>query len=370
MRRIPFSPLACILLLSPACALAQTPLAPSPSSPVPVSPAQQEPSAAPVNPQIETQRAAPPDRRIPNQKNSTLSSLQGIITDQSGRPVPAIQIRLEGPVAASAGSRAITSGDGIFRLLRVPAGTYDLIFTRRDGLSLRQAGVKLNPGEVLSIEVRIPAGPDVAATPLTPEAGRGARRRLLQGAPAAARTRKAPSFRRPSISRRRRKHSTSRPSATASASPSPTIAATSKAKRPTSSATGTTPSTANILKGDRNLFGKYFFSFTGDAITAAEGRRLPVPAGQSTADPGEVPFFGRGGQFFIAETLRMTFDFFHGDTLAFRPVDFRFHIQPAISLNYLNARENQVVNADVPRRNHPLRYQDHTAAGLLRVQAA
>jgi len=38
---------------------------------------------------------------------------------------------------------------------------------------------------------------------------------------------------------------------------------------------------------------------------------------------------------------------FHGDTTAFRPVDWRIRITPAANLNYLDTRENQVVSPDV-----------------------
>jgi hypothetical protein len=102
-----------------------------------------------------------------------------------------------------------------------------------------------------------------------------------------------------------------------------------------------------VLKGDKPLFGKVFFSFTGDAITAIDGRRLPVISGQAASEPGAYGFFGKGGQFFTATTFRTTFELFHGDTLAFRPVDWRIRVTSAANLNYLAARENQIVSPDV-----------------------
>jgi hypothetical protein len=98
------------------------------------------------------------------------------------------------------------------------------------------------------------------------------------------------------------------------------------------------------LKADKPVFAKTLFSFIGDSITAFDARRLPTPAGHSTARPDEPDFFGRGGQIFFAQTFRMTFDLFHGDTAAFKPVDWRIRVTPTANINFLAARENQVVS--------------------------
>jgi len=57
-------------------------------------------------------------------------------------------------------------------------------------------------------------------------------------------------------------------------------------------------------------------------------------------------FFGRGEQEFVDQTLRFTFDLFHGDA-SFRPVEWRVRITPEISLNDLNVRELGIVGPDV-----------------------
>ena len=48
-----------------------------------------------------------------------------------------------------------TSGDGIFRALRIPPGRYELMFTPRGGAAMRRQGVEIHAGEVLSIEVHL-----------------------------------------------------------------------------------------------------------------------------------------------------------------------------------------------------------------------
>ena len=289
---------------------------------------------------VNTQRSVPPEQRIPQQKTATLAALQGLVLDDAGRPVPGVEVRLT-PLAV-----ATTSGDGIFRLLGVRPGTYDLVLTPRDAASVRRLAVELHAGEVLSIEVHLPAAAAVTApSPLAQspqETLDDSAYRELSRRPDAEGAVVVPK---------------EIPLPPASANfqlqrdrwgiPMPDYHRYAEGETPYILGHWYDPFNRNVLKADRPIFGKTFFSFTGDSITAAEGRRLPVPSGQSTAQPVENGFFGRGGQFFIAQTFRMTFDFFHGDTAAFRPVDWRIRITPAANINYLDARENQVVCPDV-----------------------
>src|SRR5439155_8575884 len=81
------------------------------------------------------------------------------------------------------------------------------------------------------------------------------------------------------------------------------------------------PFNRNTLKGDFPFHGRReFFVFTGASETLTELRRLPVPANQSSASPGEFVFFGRGGQFAVSQNFRFSLDLFRGSA-GFRPVD-------------------------------------------------
>jgi len=83
--------------------------------------------------------------------------------------------------------------------------------------------------------------------------------------------------------------------------------------------------------------------------TNVEQRRAPTPSDVSSADPGSAEFFGRPEQFAASETVQLSFELFHGDT-TFKPRDWAIKISPTFSVpNYLNARENGVVNIDVRR---------------------
>ena len=121
------------------------------------------------------------------------------------------------------------------------------------------------------------------------------------------------------------------------------------------------PFNRNRFKGDEpiwpELLGQQtFLNITASAETFFDGRRVPSPSGVSAAQPGSSGFFGRGEQAFFDQTLRFSFDLFHGDA-SFKPVDWRIRITPELSLNDLDVRERGIVSPDV--RHGTNRFDDH-----------
>src|SRR5215213_1684701 len=110
------------------------------------------------------------------------------------------------------------------------------------------------------------------------------------------------------------------------------------------------PYNQNVLKGDYPIKGdKLFMILTGVSATNVEQRRAPTPSAVSTADPLSAEFFGRPEEFAATETVQFSFELFHGDT-TFKPRDWAIKFSPTFSVpNYVNARENGVVNIDVRR---------------------
>jgi carboxypeptidase family protein len=110
------------------------------------------------------------------------------------------------------------------------------------------------------------------------------------------------------------------------------------------------PYNQNILKGDYPIKGdKLFMILTAVSSTNVEQRRAPTPSGVNSVDPASAEFFGRPEQFAAAETVQFSFELFHGDT-TFKPRDWAIKFSPTFSIpNYLDARENGVVNVDVRR---------------------
>jgi Carboxypeptidase regulatory-like domain len=121
------------------------------------------------------------------------------------------------------------------------------------------------------------------------------------------------------------------------------------------------PFNRNRFKGDEpiwpELLGQQIFlNITASAETFFDGRRVPSPSGVSAAEPGSSAFFGRGEQAFFDQTLRFSFDLFHGDA-SFKPVHWRIRITPELSLNDLDVRELGIVSPNVLAGTN--RFDDH-----------
>jgi hypothetical protein len=293
-------------------------------------------------------------QRIPRHRAITSAVVVGRVVALDGSHVQGI-----GGVAVTLRSgtksySASSDADGIFRLSDLTQGTY-AISARPSGFQpFEQANVELRAGEVLTLEIKMT--PDLAATPISPQEGR----QIANANPSGAEP-SEPVFR--ELSRRPTEDSQAS-SYDASPVPSDGQIATPQRNRwdldmprwdryDREGEFGWTmghwwdPFNRNRIKGDKPLFGQNtFFNFTGTSSTAFDSRRLPVPSGASAANPGSAPFFGKGGQAFVAETLRLSFDLFQGDT-SFRPVDWRLRVTPAINVNQLWARERGIVNIDV-----------------------
>ena len=110
------------------------------------------------------------------------------------------------------------------------------------------------------------------------------------------------------------------------------------------------PYDQNIIKGDRPIIGNdIFMVLSAVSTTNVEIRRVPASTNVSSADPDSNNFFGRPENFFFNQTLQVSFEMFKGQT-TFQPRTWAFKISPTFSIpNYLNARENGVVNIDVRR---------------------
>lgn len=104
------------------------------------------------------------------------------------------------------------------------------------------------------------------------------------------------------------------------------------------------------LKGDYPIIGdKTFMILSAVSSTGVELSRTPKPSDVSSARPGSAEFFGQPEALAVNQIFQFTFEMFHGDS-TFKPRDWAIKISPTFSLpNYLNTRENGVVNIDVRR---------------------
>src|SRR5688500_3587410 len=280
------------------------------------------------------------------------ASIHGVVRAEDGRAVPGAAIELaqrsaSGRAVAFPGTRrTLTSADGIFRFLDVPAGDYTLTVNAEGFEPLARADLRLGRSELVTTELllrRIAATGAAAAAPVPdPETPYG---RVIRP-------------RTPSTG-----DAVPLPEGEKVFMPIPdrwNLAVPdwdrygAGGDYPYVSGRLWDPYNTNVLKGDRPIIGsRTFLTFLGVSDTLLEGRNLPTPSGVSTNRPGSEAFFGRGGQYFPVTVIRTSFDLFHGDT-AYRPVDWRLRVQPAFSLNYLNTAEYGAVNFDVRRRSNRL----------------
>ncbi len=118
------------------------------------------------------------------------------------------------------------------------------------------------------------------------------------------------------------------------------------------------PYDRNVLKGDFPIKGNdIFMILSGVSTTGVEIRRTPVGTNVSSANANTNNPFGHPESFSVNETIQFSFELFKGET-TFKPRKWAIKISPTFSVpNYLNARENGIVNIDVRRGTNRTDYQ-------------
>ncbi len=301
--------------------------------------------------------------RLPRQQAQSNAALDGVV--RSGA-APGAQVPVAGAtltlqnLASNVKADYTSNGEGIFRIFPLAPGEYSLSVMADGYASLVLEKMTLHPNEVLTLEISLLAQPSNAAQsrlPRLPELGPP----LPAEVPAS------------SGSYREFRHRLD-------SDPNYVLNPLPESLPPAADVFATVPDrwalqqpeywryaspgeyiytkprwydpfNRNKSKGDEPIwperFGqRIFFNLTATADTSFDARRVPSPSNVSAANPGSSTFFGRGEQEFVDQTLRFSFDLFHGDA-SFKPVDWRIRITPEISLNDLNVRELGIVGPDV-----------------------
>jgi Carboxypeptidase regulatory-like domain len=322
----------------------------------------QQPAAPPASSEQQTHEAGPP-RRIPRQQALTTAALDGTVREQVSegvmRPVGGARIQIRN-VQTGQVNTTLATGEGVFRLLLLPPGGYELRAEAEGHEALTIASVSLNANEVVTLEIRlVPNGVAEARSrlPRQPELGPPlpAEAAVMMGS-----------------YREFRHRLDSDPNYILELSPDvlPPISDVFNAVpnrwaleqpdyrryRPSGEYIYTKPHwydpfNRNRFKGDEPIWPavlgqQVFLNVTASETTFIDGRKVPLPSDVSAAQAGSSQFFGRGEQFFLDQTFRFTFDLFHGDA-SFKPVDWRFRVTPEVSLNYLDVKELGIVGPDV-----------------------
>jgi hypothetical protein len=136
----------------------------------------QQPAAPPASSEQQTHEAGPP-RRIPRQQALTTTALDGTVREQVSegvmRPVGGARIQIRN-VQTGQVNTTLATGEGVFRLLLLPPGGYELRAEAEGYEALAIASLALNANEVVTLEIRlVPNGVAEARSrlPRQPELG-------------------------------------------------------------------------------------------------------------------------------------------------------------------------------------------------------
>ncbi len=107
------------------------------------------------------------------------------------------------------------------------------------------------------------------------------------------------------------------------------------------------PYEQNQLKGDYPVIGQdIFLALEASNFTLVERRNFPVPTGITGPAAGNEFFFGDGDSTVVTSTLALTIDLFKGQQ-AFKPVDWRLRLVPAVNVTQVHLEELGLVNINV-----------------------
>jgi len=312
-------------------------------------------------------------QRIPRQQASTTAAVEGVLREAVSpnevRPVASAQLTLRHSQSGHV-ERATSSVEGVFRALLLPPGRYEFRVEAEGYAPFVIPDLPLNANEVTTLEISLVSVSRAEFRSRLP--------RLPELGPAVA-PGSSPAL---SSYRELRHRLDSDPNYIAELAPEylPPVADiynvvpnrwalhqpdyrryAQKGEYLYTNPHWYDPFNRNRLKGDEpicpeRLGQQIFLNVTASSETFLDGRRVPSPSGVSAAQPGSSSFFGRGEQAFFDQTLRFSFDLFHGDA-SFKPVDWRIRITPELSLNDLDVRELGIVSPDV--RQGTNRFDDH-----------
>jgi hypothetical protein len=335
----------------------------------------QIPQPARSQEQIKQSHEPGPVVRIPRQQAVNTSALDGIVRSTSvggaGAPLPGAQLKLRN---RQTGQRfqSDANGEGLFRMwssegyvlgFPLPPGHYELTVEAAGFATFVLADLALQPNEIVTLEIslsatgslearsRLPRLPELGAAPPANAAdvARGSYREFrhrLDSDPTYIQE-LAPDYLPPVAD-----VYNAVPNRWALSQPD-YRRYQQKGEYLYTRSRWYDPFNRNRFKGDQPIWPallgqQTFLNITASANSFLDGRRVPSPSNVSTARPGDSTFFGKGEQVFFDQTLRFSFDLFHGDA-AFKPVDWRIRITPEISLNDLHVRELGIVSPDVRR---------------------
>lgn len=91
-------------------------------------------------------------------QNLSSSSIDGTVTDESGGALPGVTVTATSPVLQVGQLTAVTDGEGRYRFVDIPRGTYALKFELEGFTSLMREGLLLNAGFAMRVDIQLKIG--------------------------------------------------------------------------------------------------------------------------------------------------------------------------------------------------------------------
>src|ERR1700691_4405036 len=244
-------------------------------------------------------------QQLPGKAPQKTGALEGVVRNSNGQPVGGASVALRN-VATGEARKTTTTAEGVFRLIDLPPGKYELNVAGNGFETLTEAGLAVTAGQIVVHDVKLvalpAAAPPASSLPQLP----------ATTAPATATETSAPGYsgakQSPDL-----ESSSQTPPAPATFPPDGEVFQAEpnrwRVTMPDWDRYGTggehpyvkgskwDPFDRNKLKGDVPVIGKQtFLILTATSDTFLDGRRLPTPTDVSSARPGSSDFFGKGNQ--------------------------------------------------------------------------
>ena len=92
------------------------------------------------------------------QMTKQTGAIRGVVTDNEGLPLPGVQVTAQSPSLMGEVS-AITIGDGGYRLLNLPPGTYAITASLKGFKTVKQTGIIVQVGQTYTVNLQTGASP-------------------------------------------------------------------------------------------------------------------------------------------------------------------------------------------------------------------
>ena len=91
-------------------------------------------------------------------QGASTAAIAGNVTDSTGSVLPGVTVEAESPALIERVRTAVTDGQGVYRVVALPPGTYSVTFTLPGFQTLRREGIELSTGFTAPANAQLQVG--------------------------------------------------------------------------------------------------------------------------------------------------------------------------------------------------------------------